>query len=273
MLRGGHKGPGAAPEAEAWGDGATPLSRWKGGRLALVFTRRADVVLGRAAVGGLLTAGLVLAGVYYYAVPEYTRVGYAPTQPVPFSHAQHVGQLGLDCRYCHTHVEEAPHANVPATQTCMNCHSLVKTASPLLAAVRESYEGGDPVPWQRVHKVPGYVYFNHAVHVRRGVGCASCHGQLNEMAVVQHAKPLSMGWCLKCHSDPRENLRPLIEVTSMSWPRTATEFPGYPDQRPEATVARLERAIGTERDPHAVGERLEKQLRVEPPRQCGGCHR
>jgi hypothetical protein len=217
--------------------------------LALVFTKRADIILARLAVGGALVAVLGLAGTYYYAMPSYTRVGYAPTQPVPYSHAWHVGQLGMDCRYCHTNVEDSPHANVPATGTCMNCHSLVAAKSPLLAAVRSSWSDGDAVPWERVHRVPDYVYFNHSVHVRRGVGCVSCHGRVDEMPVVVHAKTLSMGWCLGCHRHPEEVLRPSEAITAMDW---------VPDKG---------------RTQLALGEDLKAQGQVKPPQNCGACHR
>ena len=217
--------------------------------MAAAFTKQADVVLRRTAVAMVLTSGLVVAGVYYYAMPSYTRVGFAPVQPVAFSHKQHVGQLGLDCRYCHTGVEESPVANVPTTQTCLNCHSLVKTQSPLLAEVRDSEASGLPIAWKAVHKVPDYVYFNHSVHVRRGVGCVSCHGQVNEMEIVRHDQPLSMSWCLECHRDPQEHLRPIDQVTNMNWQIS-----------PGKTQAE-------------VGSQIQRQLRVNPPRECSGCHR
>jgi hypothetical protein len=217
--------------------------------LALVFTRRADVVLGRIAVGAVLTAGLCVAGLYYYAPPEYTRVGYAPSQPVGFSHELHAGRLGMDCRYCHANVEESPHAGVPATQTCMNCHQAIKTTSPALAAVRASWSSGDPIEWNRVHEVPDFVFFNHAVHVRRGVGCASCHGAVNEMPVVRHDQPLSMGWCLSCHRSPEDALRPASEITNMAW---------------HPPVEESRRALARER---------KDEMLVKAPTHCGGCHR
>ncbi len=125
-----------------------------------------------------------------------------PTQPVPYSHALHVGQLGMDCRYCHTGVEVAAAATIPPTQTCMNCHSKVRANSEKLIPIRESYATGMPVPWIRVHDLPDYVYFDHSAHVRRGVGCVSCHGRIDTMEVVFQAEPLSMGWCLECHRNP-----------------------------------------------------------------------
>jgi hypothetical protein len=165
---------------------------------------------------------------------EATDVGYAPVQPVPYSHALHAGDLGIDCRYCHTTVEETGHAAVPPTQTCMNCHSRkygVLKESAKLRLVREAYYGSErqpaglPVPWVRVHDLPDYVYFNHSAHVTRGVGCVSCHGRVDRMEVVYQAEPLSMSWCLDCHRDPRPNLRPLDQVTNMTWTPPAGSDP------------------------------------------------
>jgi hypothetical protein len=197
----------------------------------------------------ILSTLVGLAGLYYYASPEYTRVGYAPAQPVKFSHEQHAGQLKMSCLYCHAGVEESSAAKVPPTQTCMNCHQTIKADSPQLAAVRASWSSGKPIAWVRVHQTPDYVYFNHAVHVRRGVGCASCHGKVNKMPVVVHDKPLSMGWCLDCHRRPEEHLRPLGEVTNFAW---------HP---PEGRSA-LD-----------YGRSLKDASRINAPEHCAGCHR
>jgi len=129
----------------------------------------------------LRPGGTVTAAVTYYCTPKYLRVGYAPVQPVPYDHSLHAGQLGLDCRYCHSNVDQSGFANLPTSQTCMNCHKLVKPQSPLLAVVRASFESGAPVPWVQVHKAPDYVYFNHAIHVNRGVSCVECHGRIDQM--------------------------------------------------------------------------------------------
>ncbi len=217
--------------------------------MASIFSPRADVWLRRAAAGGALSALLGLAGIYYYAAPEFTRVGYAPVQPIPFSHLQHVGQLGLSCLYCHTGVERGPVARVPDTQTCMNCHQTIKADSPLLEPLRVSWSTGDPVHWERVHRLPDYVGFNHAVHVRRGVGCVSCHGKINEMPVVRHEKPLSMGWCLDCHRHPEGFLRPASEVVNFDW------------QPPQGQSAQ------------EFGRFLKSQSRIRPPENCAECHR
>ena len=139
------------------------------------------------AVGTVLVGTAVTAGVWYYFTPKYTRVGYQPIQPVAFSHAIHADQLGLDCRYCHSAVEKSWYSNVPSASTCMNCHSQVLKDSPKLELVRESAATGKPIPWVHIHKTPDYVYFNHSVHVNRGVSCVHCHGQIGQRAQHGHA--------------------------------------------------------------------------------------
>jgi hypothetical protein len=164
--------------------------------------------------------------VAYGASTETTDVGYAPRQPIPYSHALHAGELGMDCRYCHTTVELAAKAALPPTQTCINCHSKdhgLRADSPNLVLVHGAFYGGEhtpaglPIPWVRVHDLPDYVYFNHSAHVRRGVGCVTCHGRVDRMEVVYQAKPLSMSWCLECHRNPAPSLRPLEAITDMTW--------------------------------------------------------
>ena len=198
----------------------------------------------------LVGAGAIFA-VWYWFSPYYTDVGYRPEQPVPYSHKLHAGDMGLDCRYCHNTVETAAHAAIPPAATCMNCHSQVKTESNRLAKIRAAYNdgkpGGPPVEWVRVHQLPDYAYFNHAPHVAAGVGCASCHGRVDKMVVVEMAEPLSMGWCLEYHRDPKPNLRPLDQVTNMNWD---------PDKE----------SYDPDRDP-------ERKRQVSPPLHCSGCHR
>ncbi len=149
--------------------------------------------------------------------PTTRNVGYQPEQPLPFSHALHAGQLGIDCRYCHSTVENAAFAAIPSTQTCLNCHAAIKSDSPHLEAVRASFEQGTPVSWVKVHDLPDFVYFNHSAHVNKGVACQTCHGQINEMEVVRQVEPMSMAWCLECHRSPEKHLRPREAVTSMTW--------------------------------------------------------
>ena len=196
-------------------------------------------------VVGPLATVVVIAAVTYYFSPSHTDVGYRPEQPVPYSHKLHVGDLGIDCRYCHTGVERTAHAGVPPTQTCMNCHSSIKTDSELLAPVRKSWETGAPIEWVRIHKTPDYAYFQHDSHIKAGVGCESCHGRVDQMVEVVQAKPLSMGWCIDCHTNPGPNLRPLDQVTAM----------GYVPNKGE------------------LGEQLAEKYAVNPPIHCSGCHR
>ena len=198
----------------------------------------------------LLGAPIVLVAlVWYGGSPATTDVGYAPVQPVPYSHALHAGELGIDCRYCHTTVEVAAHAAIPPTETCMNCHTNIRGASPKLRPVRESYASGMPVPWVRVHDLPDYVYFNHSAHVRRGVGCVECHGRIDKMEVVYQAKELSMGWCLDCHRNPDVHLRPPELATQMDW------------RPPEG------------RNKTDVGREVRKRLGLSPSEDCSTCHR
>jgi formate-dependent nitrite reductase cytochrome c552 subunit len=194
-------------------------------------------------------AGVATAGITYYMTPKYTRVGYAPVQPVPFSHALHAGQLGIDCRYCHSNVERSPHANIPTAQTCMNCHSQVKANSPLLAVVRHSYETGEAVPWVWIHQTPDYAYFNHSIHVNRGISCVECHGKVNEMDTVTHMQPLSMGFCIECHRDPEAHIRDPKDIFNLD----------------SKTLAEQGRASDAAKFVH--------DWNVKPPQSCSGCHR
>lgn len=194
-------------------------------------------------------AAIASAGVTYYMTPKYTRVGYAPLQPVPFSHAKHVNEVGLDCRYCHSNVDKSYHSNVPTAQTCMNCHNQIKATSPLLAPIRESYETGKAVPWVWIHQTPDYAYFNHAVHVNRGVSCVECHGKVNDMDTVTHSTPLSMGFCLECHRNPEARLRDPKDVYNLN----------------SKTLAEQGRAADAAKFVH--------DWKVKPPQSCSGCHR
>ncbi|MGI9087412.1 MAG: cytochrome c3 family protein [Chthoniobacterales bacterium] len=146
-----------------------------------------------------------------------THVDSPIEQPVPFSHQHHVGGLGIDCRYCHTGVEQSAFAGIPPTETCMTCHSQVWKDAPVLQPVRDSWQTGKAIKWTRVHDLPDYVYFNHSIHVAKGVGCATCHGQVNEMALTWKTKPLYMRWCLDCHRQPEKFLRPTSEVVDMNY--------------------------------------------------------
>ena len=170
---------------------------------------------------------LVLSGVIVIALgvtlnelqrsPWVTRQGQRPDQPVPFSHKHHVEGLGLQCQYCHTQVEKAAYAGIPPTKTCINCHAQIWTNADLLEPVRQSWATGASIQWIRVHDLPDYVYFNHEIHVNKGIGCASCHGRVDEMPLMYQENTLQMEWCLNCHRNPAKNLRPTAEIYNMAW--------------------------------------------------------
>ncbi|CAN5393898.1 cytochrome c3 family protein [soil metagenome] len=166
---------------------------------------------------------VVLAGVAGYAYTQIARSGYLTgryvdrQQPVQFSHKHHVGDDGIDCRYCHTSVETSSSAGIPPTQTCMNCHSQIWSDSPYLEPVRASYRDNKPLEWIRVHDLPEYAYFNHSIHVAKGVGCSTCHGQIDEMPSVYQENTLQMEWCLACHKNPENFIRPKKEIFNMKW--------------------------------------------------------
>lgn len=193
--------------------------------------------------GGLYLIVLV----WYGGSPLTTDVGYSPVQPIEFSHALHNGELGIDCRYCHSQVEKAAHANVPNTEICMNCHQRVRTKSPKLEPLREAWATGMPIKWVKVHDLPDFAYFNHSAHVTRGIGCVSCHGRIDTMERVAQREKLSMGWCLDCHRAPEQNLRPVEFVTKMDWAPTE--------------------------DQEVLGARLKESNHINPPQDCSTCHR
>ncbi len=184
-----------------------------------VFPQWANRLPRLVLVGAVLVSSALVSGSWYYLTPKYSRVGYQPVQPTAFSHAVHVEQMGMDCRYCHSAVERSWYSNIPAATTCMNCHDQVLKGDPRLALVRESAATGQTIPWVRVHRVPDFVYFNHAVHVTRGIGCFECHGPLNTMDEIYHAQPLTMTFCLDCHRNPAAKIRPLEEVYNLTWQR------------------------------------------------------
>ena len=201
----------------------------------------------RIAAVSLLAVGLVVPGIWYFFSPRWTDVGYQPVQPVEYSHRLHVGELRIDCLYCHATVDRAPAAVVPPTAVCMNCHGLVQRDAPTLAAIRDSASSGRPMRWGRVHAVPDYAFFDHRPHLRAGVGCATCHGRIDQMDRVAQAEPLSMSWCLDCHRNPDPYLRPADEVTNM-----------------EGTAPR---------DQAQLAARIKQEKRLRPPVDCTGCHR
>ena len=192
-----------------------------------VFPRSANT-LSRASIFGavFVLAALLWVSATVARSPYFTDVGMPAEQPVPFSHKHHVQGVGLDCRYCHTSVENSSFAGIPPTETCMTCHSQIWLDSPLLEPVKRSYETGQPMTWNRVHDLPDYVYFNHSIHLKKGVGCVSCHGQVEEMPLVWKAHTLHMDWCLDCHRSPEKFVRPVAEVFNSGWERETSSMQG-----------------------------------------------
>jgi hypothetical protein len=183
-----------------------------------------------------------------------TNVGIARAQPIQFSHQHHVAGLGIECRYCHTSVENSSFANVPPTSTCMNCHQQIWFGSQMLEPVRASWKSGKPIEWTRVHNLGDYVFFNHGVHVQKGIGCVSCHGRVDKMQLVYKSEPMTMEWCLSCHRAPEKHIRPKDKVFDMEWRPE--------DQKKPETQAE-------------IGARLVKEYNIEPARNlssCSTCH-
>ena len=199
-------------------------------------------------IGGLLLAGALGGLVLAVNRSSYvTRVEEARPQPVPFSHKHHVLGVGLDCRYCHTSVEETAFAGIPPTETCMTCHSQLYTDSPILEPVRESFRTGKSIAWTRVHDLPDFVYFNHSIHLHKGIGCQTCHGQVDRMPLMWKAETLNMEWCLSCHRDPARFVRPRDQVFNMEWEPPA--------------------------DRKSLGQQLVVEYRIQELTNCSICHR
>ena len=212
------------------------------------FRRQAELAVKLAflALAGLVVLTLALA---VWRDRSYQAIGSPVAQPIPFSHKHHVGDDGIDCRYCHTTVETSAAAGLPSTDVCLSCHSQLYTRQPVLAALRESLASGRPIAWQRVHRLPDFVFFNHAVHVKQGVACIECHGRVDQMPLTWRAAPLQMQWCLACHRDPQRRLRSAAQVTAM------------PPADPSAADA---------------AERLAQLMRLHDERRrtdCSTCHR
>ena len=202
----------------------------------------------KIAIGAVLVVTAVSGGVTYYFTPKYTRVGYQPIQPIAFSHEIHAGQLGMDCRYCHNGVEKSWYSNIPAAAVCMNCHNQVLKDSPKLELVRESALSGKPIEWVQIHKTPDYVYFNHSVHVNRGVSCVKCHGLVNHMDEVRHEKPFSMSFCLDCHRDPAKQIRDPKDVYNL-----------------DLKISDVEQ--------EKMGKKFVHDWKVNASQNCSACHR
>lgn len=219
--------------------------------MAQLFHRSTNA-LSRLTIFGTLVATVVVAWGWAGTIrsPYVSDQNVVREQPVPFSHQHHVGGLGLDCRYCHTSVEASPFAGVPPTQICMNCHRQVWSDSPTLEPVRASLRENRPILWTRVTNLPGFVYFDHGIHVHQGVGCETCHGRVDRMPLTWKAESMRMEWCLNCHRNPGNYLRPREEVFTMGW-------------RPPLPQSEL-------------GSRLVRMYQVDPPSKltnCSICHR
>ena len=202
-------------------------------------------------VTAVAVVGLLFTGLWLWSrvqrSPYTTDVRIAKEQPVPFSHRHHAGEMGIDCRYCHTNVEDGAFAGIPPTETCMNCHRQIWADSPMLEPVRESYRSGKPLEWVRVHDLPDFVYFNHSIHVHKGIGCVSCHGRVDRMPLTWSVEALTMGWCLECHRNPEKHLRPPNAIFDMGWEPPATEA--------------------------LAGDRLAAAHHVQTLESCSYCHR
>jgi hypothetical protein len=219
--------------------------------MSQIFHRSTNTI-SRVTIFGFvfLVAGLLWVANQVQRSSYITGVGDAVVQPVPFSHEHHVAGLGLDCRYCHTAVESSSFAGIPPTQTCMNCHSQIWADAPMLAPVRDSLRSGRPLTWVRVHNLPGFAYFDHSIHVHKGVGCQTCHGDVDRMPLIAQSASLQMDWCLACHRAPEQFVRPRAEVFNM-------RYQPPPDQR-------------------ALGLRLVQEYGIRTPQEltsCSVCHR
>jgi hypothetical protein len=216
--------------------------------MAQVFHRSSNVLAKVSIFGAVfILAGIGWAVGAFVRSPYMTGVGVPIQQPVPFSHKHHVSDVGLDCRYCHTSVEQASFAGIPPTKTCMNCHAQLFTEAPMLEPVRQSYRTGKPLQWVRVHNLADFVYFDHSVHVKKGIGCVSCHGRVDQMPLTWRANTLHMEWCLECHRAPERFVRPRDQVFSMDWAPPAGQL--------------------------VLGKKLVAEYKIQKLTSCSTCHR
>lgn len=191
-----------------------------------LFKKSANTTARATLFGSLGTVAVAVLILYFLnASPYFTRVHTPIPQPVPFSHRHHVGGLGLDCRYCHTSVEKSSFAGMPSTHTCMTCHSQIWKDAPMLTAVRDSFRTGTPIAWSYVHHLPEYVYFDHGIHVNKGIGCVSCHGQVDEMPLMWKNHTMRMDFCLSCHRSPERFIQPRDTVFDLHWQPPANRIP------------------------------------------------
>jgi hypothetical protein len=219
--------------------------------MAQIFRASTNTLAWASIGGGMLLLAAIGVSLYAFAYSSYvTEVGTPRIQPVPFSHKHHVADDGIDCRYCHTSVEESAFAGIPSTKTCMNCHSQLWVDSPILEPVRESFRTGTSLEWIRVHNLPGFVYFNHSIHINKGVGCVTCHGRVDQMPLIWKVNTLYMDWCLECHRAPERFVRPREFVFSMDWQPSEDQL--------------------------TLGRKLVKQYKIQGPEvltSCSTCHR
>ena len=236
--------------------------------MAQIFHRSANT-LARASILGivLLLSAVGAAVLKLQRSPYVTAQHIAPEQPVPFSHQHHAAGLGLDCRYCHTSVEDSSFAGIPPTKTCMNCHAQIWTNAPMLAPVRYSFSSGQSLQWTRVHDLPDFVYFNHSIHINKGIGCYSCHGQVDAMPLMYQENTLQMEWCLDCHRQPEKFLRPKNQVFNMKYQQPTAESPV------EVTISGKKESFT---DQLALGSALRKEYHLRSQQDitsCSTCHR
>ncbi len=243
--------------------------------MSQIFHRSTNT-LSRATIFGAVFIIAALGGVVYIVQgsPFVTYAGVRKPQPVPFSHQHHVAGLGIDCRYCHTSVETSSFAGIPPTKTCMNCHSQIWTNAQLLEPVRASYRSGESLQWTRVNQLPDFVYFNHSIHVAKGVGCNTCHGPVDQMPLMYQAESLQMEWCLGCHRDPGKNLRPRDQVFNMRYQQPTTANPvtvdgrAFPDQDSLGAYLITKYQVRVGRIKTSDG-----QISVSDITSCSTCHR
>jgi hypothetical protein len=192
--------------------------------MAQIFHRSANLIARFSVLALVVLANLALAVVLLVARSPYiTNQRVTRNQPLQFSHKHHVGDDGIDCRYCHTSVENSAYAGIPPTKTCMNCHSVLFNNVAYLEPIRESYRTDESIQWVKVHRLADYVYFNHSIHINKGIGCSTCHGAVNQMPLMFQASPLNMDWCLACHRHPEQNVRPKDQVFNMDWKAPANQ--------------------------------------------------
>ncbi len=209
--------------------------------MAQIFDRSSNALARMSLVlTGLIVIALGVTLDQLQRSPWVTRQGQRADQPIPFSHKHHVEGLGLQCQYCHTTVETSSYAGIPPTRTCMNCHAQIWTNAQLLEPVRQSWYTGQSIPWIKVHDLPDFVYFNHSIHVNKGIGCETCHGRVDEMPLMYEQNTLQMEWCLNCHRNPAKNLRPTSQIYNMAWESPSDDHPVWcaaTENRPDVPTA------------------------------------